>query len=100
MGVIVKEAVANGRLTTRGGSERLASVARRLATTEDAVALAAAFHHPWADVVLSGAATAEQFDSNVRALEVDLDAETLRELEVLAEPPDDYWRRRSDLPWN
>ncbi|MEZ4558441.1 MAG: hypothetical protein R2854_18775 [Caldilineaceae bacterium] len=41
--------------------------AARLATTVDALALAAVLAQPWAHVVLSGAATVEQLQSNVAA---------------------------------
>jgi aryl-alcohol dehydrogenase-like predicted oxidoreductase len=67
--VVVKEALANGRLADC-----------------DALALAAALDQPWSDVVLSGAATVEQVRSNLRALD-------------LAEPPEEYWRGRAELPW-
>ena len=48
--VIVKEAMANGRLAAR-----------------DAEALAAALAQPWATVVLSGAASVDVLRSNLRA---------------------------------
>ena len=57
LGVIVKEAVANGRLTARAAPPMLAEAARELGTTPDAVAIAAVLDRPWVDVVLSGAAT-------------------------------------------
>lgn len=96
-GVIVKEAVANGRLAGRDPvlAERLRASAPDHAP--DAVALAAALAQPWASVVLSGAATVAQLRSNLTALdvgEVDLDA-----LADLAEPPEAYWSARSALPW-
>lgn len=70
-GVIVKEALANGRLTGQAIGEHSmelekAAVARE--ATVDAVALAAALSQPWVDVVLSGAVTIEQLDSNVKAV--------------------------------
>src|SRR5262249_4484624 len=43
---------------------------RRLGSSPDAVALAAILAKPWADVVLSGAATVETLRSNLRALVV------------------------------
>ncbi len=43
--------------------------AERLGVGMDALALAAALAQPWADVVLSGAVTIEQLQSNVRALD-------------------------------
>jgi aryl-alcohol dehydrogenase-like predicted oxidoreductase len=102
LGVIVKEALANGRLTPRGGAsaEPLVAAARERGTPPDALALAAVLAQPWVDVVLSGAATVEQLRSNVRALDVAWDPELDERLAALAEPPDEYWERRSELAWN
>jgi aryl-alcohol dehydrogenase-like predicted oxidoreductase len=98
--VIVKEALANGRLTSRGCSRTLAEVAARLGVGPDAVALAAALAQPWADVVLSGAAISDQIESNITALSVDLDEDAQTALERLAEPAGSYWQRRSALVWS
>jgi aryl-alcohol dehydrogenase-like predicted oxidoreductase len=100
LGLIVKEALANGRLTARGGDSALAQVAAERSTTPEAIALAAALVHPWADVVLSGATTVEQLSGNLAALEVDYDEELNRRLATLAEEPTRYWRTRAALPWN
>ena len=101
LGVIVKEALANGRLTGRGdGAGALAAAARERGTTPDALALAAVLAQPWVDVVLSGAATAAQLESNLAALAVSWDAELDERLAELAEPPDRYWEHRSQMPWN
>jgi aryl-alcohol dehydrogenase-like predicted oxidoreductase len=63
------------------------------------VALAAVLAQPWADVVLSGASTVAQLRSNLEAPvlvpALDLDA-----LAALAQPPAEYWQRRTALPWN
>ena len=106
VGVIVKEALANGRLTPRNDaadfearSARLQEQADRLGTTVDALALAAAMAQPWADVVLSGATTVDQLRSNLRAPEVVWDDEAEARLAPLVEPPAAYWERRSGLPW-
>jgi len=96
IGVIVKEALANGRLTDRGDVERVRDQARRLRTSTVALALAACLAQPWADVVLSGAATVEQLESNLVALDLSYDGA----LEDLAEDRDEYWARRAALPWN
>jgi aryl-alcohol dehydrogenase-like predicted oxidoreductase len=85
--VIVKEGMANGRLAT---------VLSGFDAPADAVALAAILAQPWADVVLSGAATGAQLASNLRALDVPVDLERLA---PLAEPPAAYWKTRSGLPW-
>jgi aryl-alcohol dehydrogenase-like predicted oxidoreductase len=102
-GVIVKEAVANGRLTPHGDGRAMAAlgrVASRLAVGVDAVALAAVLANPWADVVLSGAVTTGQLEANLSAAQVELDPAELEELAGLAEPPEQYWRGRAGLSWS
>jgi len=98
--VLVKEALANGRLTSKGTDEALRGVAERLGAPVDAVALAFVLQQPWADVVLSGAATEAQLESNLRALHVDLGAADLAALEPLRTPAAEYWSQRAQLPWN
>jgi aryl-alcohol dehydrogenase-like predicted oxidoreductase len=101
LGVIVKEALANGRLTARGDAEdRLIVAARERGTTPDALALAAVLAQPWVDVVLSGAATVDTVRSNLAALDARWDARAEEELAALEEPADEYWERRSELAWN
>lgn len=95
--VIVKEAMANGRLAAADGPLR--AVAAALGATADAVALAAVLHRPWVSLVLSGAATGRQLDSNLAAVAVRLGPGELGALGALAEPAPDYWRHRSGLPW-
>lgn len=100
--VIVKEALANGRLAGREpgpATAVLSAIADELATTPDAVALAAALHQPWATIVLSGAATTTQLESNLRATAITLREDQLARLAGLAEPAGPYWRHRSGLPW-
>jgi aryl-alcohol dehydrogenase-like predicted oxidoreductase len=98
LGVIVKEALANGRLTGRGDVAELAEAARTTGHTPDALAIAAVLAQPWADVVLSGATTVEQLESNLAALDVDPAA--LEPLDALREESRPYWERRAALPWN
>jgi aryl-alcohol dehydrogenase-like predicted oxidoreductase len=85
--VLVKEALANGRLAARGAGQ-------------DAVALAAALARPWADVVLSGAVTVAQLESNLAARELAWDDELEERLAGLVEEPAAYWATRAELPWN
>jgi aryl-alcohol dehydrogenase-like predicted oxidoreductase len=94
--VIVKEAVANGRLTSRGDVTELVSEARGGGVTPDALALAFVLAQPWVDVVLSGASTPEMLRSNLAAsgVAVELDLDGLRER------PEEYWERRAKLDWN
>ena len=107
MGVIVKEALANGRLTSRNTDPRfqkqnntLEEIAAAKNTTVDALALAFVLAQPWVSVVLSGAARVEHLESNVQAVNVELDRKTTVQLQALAESPDQYWAFRSQLAWN
>lgn len=104
LGVIVKEGVANGRLTPRTTDTRVREVMRPIAgragVTVDAVALAAVLAQPWADVVLSGAATVDHLHANLAAPAVSLSPDERAALSALAEEPADYWSRRSDLAWS
>jgi aryl-alcohol dehydrogenase-like predicted oxidoreductase len=99
MRVIVKEAVANGRLTDRAAAPPLAAAARERGVGADAIAIAVALAQPWADVVLSGASTPAMLESNLAALTVSVDAELQERLAGLCEPADEYWERRSQLAW-
>jgi aryl-alcohol dehydrogenase-like predicted oxidoreductase len=107
VGVIIKEALANGRLTHRNQApefaekaHRLAAIAGKLDTTIDALALAFVIAQSWVDVVLSGAATADHLRSNTAALNLSLPQELLSELADLRETPEVYWQTRSGLAWN
>jgi aryl-alcohol dehydrogenase-like predicted oxidoreductase len=100
LGVLIKEAVANGRLTSRGGVPGLKEAAREAGATEDAVALAAVLAQPWVDVALSGASNVPMLHSNLAAREVELSDDLLERLLALREDPDAYWETRSSLPWN
>ncbi|HEY3763584.1 MAG TPA: aldo/keto reductase, partial [Gaiellales bacterium] len=100
MGVIVKEALANGRLTARGDVPGLVRAAARRRVAPDALALAFVMAEPWADVVLSGAADAATLASNLSATAVTVDADLRAELASLVRDPDTYWAERAALPWN
>ena len=100
LSVIVKEALANGRLAARGGDARLLAVAEKRGVSPDALALAAALAQPWAHVVLSGAATVPQLESNLAARAIAYDDELDDELAPLTEDRDVYWKTRAGLSWN
>jgi aryl-alcohol dehydrogenase-like predicted oxidoreductase len=127
LGVIVKEALANGRLVLAAGGQRelpgralevldgivdrhrAGSAASTLpgpdaigaeAVGRDAIAIAAALAQPWADIVLSGAVTPAQVRSNLAALDVRLDAADAATLAGLARPAEGYWQERSALAWS
>jgi aryl-alcohol dehydrogenase-like predicted oxidoreductase len=90
--VVIKEAVANGRLTTRAGDTPFNAFAAQHHLTPDALAIGAALANPWADIVLSGATTPAQLESNLAARDVEPVTE-------FAQTPSEYWTERSSLPW-
>jgi len=99
--ILVKEALANGRLAPGSGAASppappapLAALAAARNVTADAIAIAAALANPWASVVLSGAVTPGQLQTNLTALAVG----DVPELD-LAEPPSAYWASRAARPW-
>jgi aryl-alcohol dehydrogenase-like predicted oxidoreductase len=100
--VIVKEAVANGRLTP-GASDalpRAAALAARLGVPLDQLAIAAALAQPWAWPQHLGGVDPAQVASNAAAAAVALPAEVLSELETIAEDAATYWSARSVRAWS
>ena len=93
--VIIKEPLANGRLTGRGDVPAFLELAKARNATPDAVALAPALAQPWARIVLCGAATLEQLSSN-------LEARTVAPIDPkgFAQPAEQYWADRARLPWS
>jgi aryl-alcohol dehydrogenase-like predicted oxidoreductase len=108
MKVVVKESLANGRLTQanrEGGPfsspiERIGELAEGRGTTIEMLALGAALARPWADFVLTGAATVGQVQSNVAALGLALDPELEEKLRSVSVSSTEYWRARSSFKWN
>ena len=105
--LIIKEALANGRLTSSNHAPDfqhqmtlLQAQAKAQNTTIDSLALAAVINQPFVNVTLSGAARVDHLESNLHAVQVfwsDSLAESLHDLEESAET---YWRIRSQLAWN
>mmetsp|Transcript_105029 Transcript_105029/g.201601 ORF Transcript_105029/g.201601 Transcript_105029/m.201601 type:complete len:395 (-) Transcript_105029:70-1254(-) len=104
--VIIKEALANGRLTSRNvGSaalDLLGAEATKLNTTPDALALAWVLSQPWVGMCLSGASTCEQLRSNAEALRLAPLPEDLTQRlgEALKQETEAYWAERKALAWN
>ena len=115
MKVVVKESLANGRLSGkreegRGKRDegdvlfpaiaRIRQVAEGRGTTVEMLALGAALARPWADIVLTGAATVGQIQSSVGAIELGYDPKLEQELRSVSIDSADYWRARSSFRWN
>ena len=79
---------------------RIRELAESRGTTVEMLALGAALARPWADVVLTGAATVGQIQSNVAALELAYDAELEEQLRSVSIGSAEYWRARSSFRWN
>ncbi|MFB2596207.1 aldo/keto reductase [Herbiconiux sp. P17] len=106
--VVVKEVLANGRLSTEGtegtqgtegiggGEPDAVALAARDEQPLEGLAIGAAVAHPWADIVLSGAVTRKQLRSN---LEAKAPAVSEERLGALAEPPEQYWAERAAREW-
>lgn len=99
MTVLLKECLANGRLMTEP-PEPVATMAAGAGVGADAIALAAAAHQPFADRVILGPADSAQLRSNLLADRVELTENEWSTLWALAEPVDEYWQRRAELPWS
>ncbi len=106
-GVIVKEALANGRLTEKNEDSLfreklhlLKGIAKKHLVGVDAVAISYVLSQHWVSVALSGAANESHLISNLKALSVRLDSDDHSLLNQLTESPADYWKTRSKLEWN
>jgi len=100
LGVMIKEALANGRLTNRGEVPELREAARLAGSTPDALALSSVLAQPWVDVVLSGATTVPELESNLVARSLEPGPDAVELLDAIGEDADTYWHKRSELPWN
>lgn len=109
MKVVVKESLANGRLTQANRDEdealypsvaRIRELAEHRGTTIETLALASALARPWATIVLSGAATVDQIRSTVAALDFAYNTEMDDRLRSVGVASDEYWRARSSFRWN
>ncbi|MEL6342805.1 MAG: aldo/keto reductase [Myxococcota bacterium] len=95
MGVIIKESVANGRLTPRDRELSARAAAAGWDAPLDALAISTALAQPFCDVVLSGAATPTQLASNLTALHAQPP-----QWAGWSEQPEEYWSRRGELAWS
>ncbi len=107
MGVIIKEALANGRLTDRNTHSEfeenrkiLNRLSEKYKVGADALCIAFVSRQPWVNIVLSGASTIQQLESNLMADNLAIDPEDMEQLGSLRISPVDYWRERAELEWN
>jgi aryl-alcohol dehydrogenase-like predicted oxidoreductase len=107
LGIIIKEALANGRLSAKNQSSEsghyintLRHMALEYKTSIDALSLAFVLDQSWANIVLSGVANMEQLHSNIRALDIQISQKDLKTLGELRQESELYWSDRAKLNWN
>ncbi len=107
LGVIIKETLANGRLTSRNRSPEfqhqlslLEAEAKDRHSAVDAISLAAVLQQPFVDVALSGAVRIDHLQSNLQAMELDRGESMEDLLDQLEQPAEEYWTNRSQMSWN
>ena len=107
LGVIIKEAVANGRLTSNNTDPkfmskmiRLQRKAKQYQVGVDAIALAAVIAQPFVDITLSGAAKIAHLESNLHAINIAEKDDLADLVSDFSETADTYWNSRSQLIWN
>ena len=92
--VVIKESLANGRLSPAEATGPVRAVAGEAGVPVDELAIAVALAQPWVSRVLTGAVTPAQIERNLRAAALSVDPAL-----TLAETPADYWATRSRRPW-
>lgn len=104
--VVIKEAMANGRLLVSekfnhyaGLREALEKIAQMHEVTLDAVALRYAYDTVKPFCVLSGASTTEHVASNLQATNFTLNKEDKEILARFSISPKEYWQERKNLVW-
>ena len=105
--IIVKEALANGRIFKNDAYRHykslyaeLQSLSEKYQVSVDAIALRFIMDHLQPGVVLSGAANTKQLSENMKALNFKLDNKELISLKQHTVNSDVYWNERKNLKWN
>jgi aryl-alcohol dehydrogenase-like predicted oxidoreductase len=97
--VIIKEGLANGRLTSRGLPEDspLSRLSQNQQISVDALALSGVLAKPWVDIVLSGAATISHLKSNFTSEQREWTISDEVLVKEMKQSTEEYWRQRSQL---
>ena len=103
--IIIKEALANGRVFSQNNKETytfLKGLSEKYNVGIDAIAMRFVIDSVNPDYVLSGASNTVQLEQNIKCLQAELlftnsEYEQLRSLHM---PPSEYWEERSALSWD
>ena len=105
--IIIKEALANGRIFRHDNYTHYTSLyndmenlAQKYKVSVDAVALRFVIDHLEPGVILSGASNTNQLAENLKALDFKLEKRELLSLNQHSVHPDSYWSERTKLVWN
>lgn len=105
--VIVKEALANGRVFRSSNFEHYLTAYDYLETLSttynvgiDAIAMRFIIDALKPKLILSGASNTDQLKENLKALSFELDPNDIERLKSFAILPEAYWKERSNLVWN
>ena len=105
--VIVKEALANGRMFRHDHYKHyeelytcLDRLSEKYQVSVDAIALRFIIDYLQPEVVLSGASNIKQLTENLKALKFELDHQELASLKKFAVDSKFYWNERKKLQWN
>ncbi|MGO4818330.1 aldo/keto reductase [Flavobacterium sp. W22_SRS_FP1] len=105
--VIIKEALANGRIFKNENFSHyeklymvVDSLAKKYRVGTDAIALRFIMDNLEPTYVLSGASSIEQLEQNIKAYSFKLDKEELNVLQSFKTDSHKYWKERNELSWN
>ncbi|GAB5564164.1 MAG: aldo/keto reductase [Winogradskyella sp.] len=105
--VIIKEALANGRLLHQSSLKTyipaydyLQQLEKKYNVGYDAIAIRFIIDHLKPTIVLSGASNIEQLEQNYKALNFKLTDLEVKQLETFMVSKEFYWQERSNLEWN
>ncbi|WP_458629119.1 aldo/keto reductase [Winogradskyella sp. PC D3.3] len=105
--IIIKEALANGRIfkndkfpAYKSAYDYLDELSKKYNVNADAIAIRFIMDSLEPTLILSGATNTNQLQQNLKAFNLKLEADDIEKLKSLTVDPQDYWQERSDLEWN
>ncbi|MEO1030010.1 MAG: aldo/keto reductase [Bacteroidota bacterium] len=105
--VIIKEALANGRIfgntdfkNYQTAYNYFESLSTRYGVGIDAIAMRFIMDDLEPELILSGASNIQQLKQNLKVLDFELNTSDISQLKSFATSPQDYWNERSNLVWN
>ncbi|SDH76828.1 aldo/keto reductase [Winogradskyella thalassocola] len=105
--IIIKEALANGRIfkndtfpAYKSAYDYLETLSKKYNVNVDAIAIRFIMDSLEPTLILSGASSTNQLQQNLKAFNLKLEAHEILKLKSFTVDPQDYWQERSDLSWN